>query len=255
MKKYKYTLAILALALATFTSCKKEDPQPTPVTESGSLKISLEHKWVTESANFTLGSEFIHPVTHDTMVFTTLKYYISNIRLKKADGTWWSHPESYFLVDLSTPSSAVLQLTDIPLGQYTDMEYTFGVDSLRNVSGAQTGALAIANNMFWSWNSGYIMLKAEGTSDNSPTGSFAFHLGGFSGANNVVSTHPVAFNISLNIANAHQSEVHMLAYPDKLWVNSGGLSTANAMHMPGAGAKVMANDFAGEGIVFSHIHN
>lgn len=242
------------MAIVALASCKKEDPKPVSAPEKGNVKINLAHHWVTPNANFTLNAEYVHPETEDTMVFTTLKYYVSNFRLKKSDGTWWSHPESYFLVDLSDPSSAMLTLTGVPAGQYTDMEYTFGVDSLRNVSGAQTGALAISNNMFWSWNSGYIMLKAEGTSPNSSTGSFAFHLGGFTGSNNVVSKLQAEFNISLNITDGHQSEVHMLVYPDKLWNASNGLATANAIHMPGAGAKTMANGFAG-GFIFDHIHN
>ncbi len=255
MKTYKNILVIFSLGLTILASCKKEDPEPTFVAaESGIVKVNFAHKWVTESSNFTLNAEYIHPATDDTMVFTTLKYYVSNLKLKKSDGSWWSHPESYFLVDLTNPASAELEMSGVPLGQYTDMEFTLGIDSLRNVSGAQTGALSISNNMFWSWNSGYIMLKAEGTSGNSATGSYAFHLGGFTGANNVVSTRQVAFNISLNVATAHQSEVHMLVYPDMLWANAAGLGTVNAIHMPGANAKVMANDFA-NGIMFSHIHN
>lgn len=250
-------VALLAMVSIAATSCKKDNPTPV-VTETpastGTVAVNLEHKWGTGNANFTLNMDLIHPVTEDTLNFTTMKYYISNFRLKKTDGTWWSHPESYFLVDLSNPSSTMLKLTSVPTGQYTDMEYTFGVDSTRNVSGAQSGALAIANNMFWSWNSGYIMLKAEGTSPNSGTGSYAFHLGGFTGPNKVISTHQVAFNISLNVTNAHQSEVHMIVNPAALWATAPGVSTTNAIHMPGAGAAVMATGFSG-GIIFDHIHN
>ena len=81
---------------------------------------------------------------------------ISNFKLKKSDGTWWIHPESYFLVDLSNDLSTTLDLGSVPSGEYTELSYTIGVDSLRNVSGAQSGALSTTNNMFWSWNTGYI---------------------------------------------------------------------------------------------------
>lgn len=251
-------LAAAAILSLSLNSCKKENPTPepsTPVAETGTLKVNLEHKWGTGNTNFSLNMDLIHPETGDAMNFTTFKYYISNFRLKKSDGTWWSHPESYFLVNLTDPSSAVFNLAGVPVGQYTEMQYTFGVDSTRNVSGAQTGALAIANNMFWSWNSGYIMLKAEGVSANSSTGSFAFHLGGFSGANKVVATTNVEFpNELLNIAKNHTSEVHYTVNPDKLWKTTGSVSGTNTIHMPGAGAKTMASDFVG-GIAFDHIHN
>jgi hypothetical protein len=46
----------------------------------------------------------------------------------------------------------------------------------------------------------------------------------------------------------------MISFPDKLWEMSGSVSTTNTIHMPGAMAKMMANDFS-NGIVFEHVHN
>jgi hypothetical protein len=193
-------------------------------------------------------------MTNDTLTFTTFKYYVSNVKFKKADGTWWIHPDSYFLVDLSQAHGEILSIPNVPTGEYTDMEYTLGVDSLKNVSGAQTGALSVSNNMFWSWNSGYIMLKAEGTSPNSTSGSFSFHLGGFSGSNNVVTVKNVNFTgNSMTISKNNTTEVHMLAYPNLLWSMSPSVNTTNTIHMPGSMAQMMALDFY-NGIVFDHLH-
>jgi hypothetical protein len=253
----KFSMIALAVAGLTFTSCKKEDPIVDAPATTGSVSVNFEHKWVDETANFTLNAEYIHPVTNDTLNFTTMKYYISNLKLKKSDGTWWSHPESYFLVDLENESSTKLLMSNVPVGTYTELSYTFGVDSTRNVSGAQTGALSISNNMFWSWNSGYIFLKAEGTSVNSTSGSYSFHLGGFTGANSALSTKNVVFqsnSTDVIVSGNHESEIHMISFPDKLWEMSGSVSTTNTIHMPGSMAKMMANDFS-NGIVFEHVHN
>ncbi|MCU0495618.1 MAG: hypothetical protein MUD01_28865, partial [Chloroflexaceae bacterium] len=57
-------------------------------------------------ANFSLNNPLIHPMTNDTLTFTTMKYYVSNLKLKLADGSWWVHPESYFLVDASNVASS-----------------------------------------------------------------------------------------------------------------------------------------------------
>ena len=63
-----------------------------------------------------------------------------------------------------------------------------GVDSARNTSGAQLGALDPANSMFWSWNSGYIFVRMEGNSPQStqPYNKLQFHIGGFKGATNCI---------------------------------------------------------------------
>jgi hypothetical protein len=253
----KISIITFAVTCLVFTSCKKDEVTPEPAATSGSVIVKLEHKWVDLATNFTLNMEYIHPVTDDTLNFTTMKYYISNLKLKKSDGTWWTQPESYFLVDLENQSSITLMMSNVPLGTYTELSYTFGVDSTRNVSGAQTGALSIANNMFWSWNSGYIFMKAEGTSANSTSGSYSFHLGGFTGVNNVVSSRNDVFNIQstdLIVSSHHPSEIGLLVFPDKLFNTTGSVNGTNTIHMPGAMAKTMANDFF-NGIVFEHVHN
>lgn len=251
--KNLFISAAFVVAALSMSSCKKDD-DTTPTSTTGTVEINMAHRWGNSTTNFLLNMELVHPMTNDTLTFTTFKYYVSNIKFKKADGTWYTHPESYFLVDLSTSGSEILSIPNVPIGEYTDMEYTMGVDSLRNVAGAQTGALAVSNNMFWSWNSGYIMVKAEGTSPNSGSGSFAFHLGGFMGTNNVVTTNSVNFTgNSLTITGGKTSEVHMIVNPAKLWHSSAPLATSSSIMMPGATAKTMATDFY-NGIMFDHIH-
>lgn len=251
------TMFVLGLIAITFTSCKKEDPiVETPATP-GSVSVNFEHKWIDLATNFELNTEYVNPGTNDTLNFTTMKYYISNLKLKKSDGSWWSQPESYFLVDLELLNSNKLKISNVPTGQYTELSYTFGVDSTRNVSGAQGGALSIANNMFWSWNSGYIFLKAEGISPNSTSGSYSFHLGGFTGLNSVLSTKNVVFlsnSTDLIVAANHESEIGLSVFPDKLWSTVGTVSGTNTIHAGGANAKSMANDFV-NGIVLEHVHN
>ncbi len=66
--------------------------------------------------------------------------------------------------------------------------FLLGVDSLHNVSGAQTDALDPAKDMFWTWNTGYVMAKLEGNSPSSAlvNNKYEFHVGGFSGKYNVL---------------------------------------------------------------------
>ena len=118
--------------------------------------------------------------------FTVSKfnYYISNIRLKKANGSWWKQPNSYYLVQSNKPASQKITIPNVPKGTYNEISFLIGVDEKRNTSGAQEGALDPANGMFWSWNTGYVFLKLEGNTmvnqgGKTITQKFLFHCGGF----------------------------------------------------------------------------
>jgi hypothetical protein len=243
--------AILALTLF-LSSCKKQD-HDNQENGNGQVTINLNHHWGMGTEPFKLDSAYKHPMNGDTMKFIKYNYYISNFKLRKADGTWWIHPESYFLVDLSNQATSTLDLGAIPSGEYTELSYTLGVDSLRNVSGAQSGALSTTNNMFWSWNTGYIMIKAEGLSPQSTSGTFAFHLGGFKGAYNIVKTKAVDFSSNpLTITKDKKSEVHFNVNMAMTWCTSGSCAGTSSVMMPGALAYQMASDFH-NGFVFDYI--
>lgn len=247
MKTKIFILSLLAISLS-ITSCKKKDTS----TGNGTVEVKMSHLWGMSGDEFMLNMAMVHPMNGDTMTFTKLKYYVSNIKLKKADGTWYSQPESYYLVDLSNESSFTFTLSDVPAGDYSDIAYTLGVDSLRNVSGAQTGALSTSNDMFWSWNTGYIMVKAEGTSPQSSNGSFAFHLGGFSGTYNVVTNKTFSFGSnSLTVSKDKTSKAFFTANPAKLF-HADPLSSGTSVMMPGAKAQQMTSNFYSS-FSFDHI--
>jgi hypothetical protein len=251
--KHTLVFSLIILALSVATGCKKKkNDDPSASTDNVLLKI--EHVWQ-DSLAFTLETDFVHPVTGDSLHFTTFRYYLSNIRLKKADGSWWTQPNSYFLLDLSVSGAMpTVLLSDVPYGEYTDIEYVLGVDSTHNVSGAQSGDLSPSLGMFWNWNTGYIMLKAEGLSPEATAGSFAYHLGGFSGPNSVVTTRTHTFTgNSLSVTGNGLCQIHLSASPETLWSTIGSVSTLSGIHMPGANAKTVADDFYGS-FEFEHIH-
>jgi hypothetical protein len=250
----KSFISMGAIAVALMLAACKKDETTTTAATTNSLTLNFEHVWGTDSSEFALGTDLVHPVTGDSLNFTTLKYYVSNIRLKKLDGSYWTQSDSYYLVDLSTTDGGMLTLTGVPVGEYTEIEYTLGVDSTHNVSGAQSGALSTSYGMFWSWNTGYIMTKAEGTTPDNSGGSFSYHLGGFSGTNNVVTVKTHAFTgNNLNITATNEPAIHLIARPETLWSTIGSVSGTATVHMPGATAKTIADDFNAS-FNFEHIH-
>ena len=252
----KITLAAIAAVLLGASACREKNNEPVPIS-NGSLTMKFEHTWGSSQA-WEPNKTFVHARTNDTLTFTMLKYYISNIRLQKSDETWWSQPNSYYLVDASTNASPTITITDVPGTEYIAMQYTIGVDSARNVSGAQTGALSVINGMFWDWNTGYIMAKAEGTSPNANTVSktFAIHLGGFAGPNKVVTTKNIDFRAEANryvaIGDVYNPTMTVKVDVASLWKTSPGVGTISTLHMEGPQAATFGKDFFGS-FSFSNI--
>lgn len=258
MKTLKiFFMALLAMSVLSLNSCDSDDDEVSepPSAELGQMKIKFDHVWGPTLAPFELNQEYSHPGTGEDITFTKLRYYISNVVLQNSNGSEWAAPESYYIVD-AMESDPYISITGVPSGSYTGISYLVGVDSTRNVSGAQTGALDPAENMFWSWNTGYIFIKAEGTSPQAGSGSvFSYHLGGFSGPTSALFQNNHQFtNATLDVAVNANPEVHLFVNAARFWHGGISLQDVYAVHMPSSGASNLAANFTG-GFQFDHIHN
>ena len=119
-----------------------------------------------------------------------------------------------------------------------------------NTSGAQTGALDPMNDMFWTWNSGYVMQKLEGTSPQSSVvnNKMEYHIGGFSGAYSVLNYLMLTFpkDKILQIRKGKTSTVIINVDVDKFW-DAGTLikiSDIPVCTSPGVLAKQIAGNFS-----------
>jgi hypothetical protein len=178
-----------ALPVLLLFSCTKELSHQST---SGKAEIIISN--VVDGQSLQFGVAYTNNFGEDYTV-SKLKYYISNISLIDSFGNSHYVNDSYFLVDQSDPSSFKLNFQS-DIGRYKAVQFLIGVDSIRNVSGAQTGALDPAKEMFWTWNSGYIMAKLEGTSSlsNLPDNRIEYHIGGFHGENKVLRTVALPFD-------------------------------------------------------------
>ncbi|OJJ20832.1 hypothetical protein BKI52_09625 [marine bacterium AO1-C] len=153
-----------------------------PKNTQNQLKIHFKH--LVGNQALVLNDTYYTNIHGEKFNVTKFNYYISNIRLKKANGQWWKQPNSYYLVQSNQPASQVLTIPNIPKGEYKEISFLIGVDEKRNTSGVQEGALDPANGMFWSWNTGYVFLKLEGQTlvpnqGKTTAKKFRFHSGGF----------------------------------------------------------------------------
>ncbi len=182
-------VAFTAIVLVAASCKKKDDPAPGPDNNNTNNNTTSVGEVGFEFTNYVGNNQlaintdtYVTPA-NDSFIVTKFNYYISNIHIVKSDGTEYIEPESYHLVQHNLASSKHFHLANVPAGTYTAVSFLIGVDSARNESGAQTGALDPINGMFWTWNTGYIMAKLEGTSPQSMGSgkSFTYHIGGYKG--------------------------------------------------------------------------
>lgn len=179
---------LLALPLLLLLSCQKE--VANSFSQGG---LSLRFNNLMNGDSLRYNTPYANRSGEDFIV-TRFKYYISNIALVDTAGAPHKIPDTYFLVDQGDPSSLQLNMK-ADEGRYRALQFLVGVDSLRNVSGAQTGALDPTRDMFWTWSTGYIMAKLEGTSSLStaPDNRIEYHIGGFKGPNSALRTVTLPF--------------------------------------------------------------
>jgi len=124
----------------------------------------------------------------DSVQITALRFYISNIELMHQNKSVWKDPMQFHLMDAFNEKTLSV---NIPSNiSYTKLKFNLGIDSATNVSGALGGDLDPTKGMYWTWQSGYINFKLEGTSNICKTrhNEFQFHLGGYQYPNNNLQT-------------------------------------------------------------------
>lgn len=243
MKNRLLPLFALLAVIFSFTTSSKTFTIPE---KTGTVKITFINTVKGKPVQLNETS-YTNPFAEQYSI-SRFKYYISNIALAFPDGVF-KEIDSYHLIDESKPASLSFSfITNV--NSYHSVLFMLGVDSLKNVSGAQTGPLDPLNDMFWTWNSGYVMAKMEGNSPQSKVvnNKVEFHIGGFSGANNVLKKLMLNFpaGMLLYIGEGRTSEIVIEADFDKWWQGPNDLKIADnpVCSTPGELAKKFADNYS-----------
>ena len=113
----------------------------------------------------------------DTLTVNTLRFYITHLSVEFADGHAVRDTNAR-LLDFSETSAVEIAYEEAGDRSVRSVEFDLGVDSATNVAGVQGDALDPTNGMYWTWQSGYINFKIEGTGPHRPKG-FEYHIGGY----------------------------------------------------------------------------
>ncbi len=268
MKHAMFTITALII-LMSLQSCKK-DGNDGESNSRAKATLSIEFDNIVGGQNLQLNTGTYINITGESYSVSLLQYFISNISVKKADGTIYTVPQdsSYFLIKESDPTTRFAKV-QVPEGEYTSITFVLGVDSLRSIMdiSKRTGALepsgGMESGMYWGWNSGYIFFKMEGISPQAPvdpTGQnkFRYHIGGFGGysAPTINNIRTITIDLSAGgvakVRTGRQSNVHLMVDVAKVFNGSTPVSiAANSTVMFSAYSVHIANNFNG---MFRHDH-
>ena len=259
-----YTL----LSVMLLSCSKSNDHQP--FTDTAKATLSIEFNNVVGTDSLVLGAGNYRNSSGEVFSVSLLQYFISNISVRKADGTIFTVPQdsSYFLIKAQEPSTRFARVS-VPEGDYVAISFLLGIDSLRNTAdiSKRTGVLEPAgdmeNGMYWGWNSGYIFFKMEGISGQAPMDpsgqhKFRYHIGGFGGYSAPTINNIRKVTIDLTPAGkavvraGGKSNVCLMVDVARMFDGLSRVSIAsNPTVMFGAYSASIANNFPG---MFRHSH-
>lgn len=265
MKKHIFVISILGLIIISCKKDKTDDHVHPPVEEKATVEVHLENR--VGSLGFFLNENYV-TAQGDTVKFTTFKYYVSNFEFIKADGSVYTVPKDscYFLVKADDSESQELVIKDLPAGDYKGIRFIIGVDSLKSAAPVdqRTGALDVtgaAADMYWSWNTGYIFVKAEGTSPQSADSlkRFKYHIGLFGGyssptINNIKKVELLFGGTNHRFDASAKKSIHCYVNPLELFTTPHAIRlNESPIIMASPSSANIADNYA-DMIKFDHIH-
>lgn len=217
-RAYAPWCGIWFLLAAMFTTSLQSKAQVKGVNETMGSTVTIKFTHTVKGNPLVLDDSSYTNPSGETYTVHKLKYYVGQLQFfnsaDKAVGI-----KGYFLINHSADSSCSIRLV-LPEGDYNSLQFLIGVDSAMNSAGAQTGALDPLNDMYWTWQSGYIMQKLEGTSpqSNVVNNKIEYHLGGYAGANSTQRLVKFEFAKERLISRPGGSSiVRITADLDKFW--------------------------------------
>jgi len=179
MTKNMKFVALLAIAsVFASTGC-------TDDVASGTLQLKLEETVGQE--DFVFDQLVYDAAAGHTYSAITLKYYLSRIQIKSKDGALLNLTDVIYR-DARDVETQIFSFGEIPNGEYTSLEFVFGLDEEMNVDG---GLENTVENINMEWpipgDQGYHYMKFEGkynVYDTAEIRSYNLHLGATKGNQN-----------------------------------------------------------------------
>jgi hypothetical protein len=207
-------------------------------------QVTIKFNAVANGKKLVLNDSSYTNAFNESYQVSRLKYYISNIALHAYDGVFF-----YDIPTLMEAGGADSIIIPLQPGNYYSIEFSLGVDSGLNCSGAQAGALDPLNGMFWTWNSGYIFFKLEGYSSASTADlqRIEQHVGGYRYPNNASRKITLKIPGPLKVEKNSRHTISINLNLDNYWKGKNDIKIADQalLMTPGGLAIKAAGNFEG----------
>lgn len=171
--------SILALAsIVLLGSCEKDEATAEP------QQLQMKFDNMVGDEDFQLQKNYL--INDRNYKFENFRYWISNIRLQKEDGSWYTISNSYYLIEetgtidiqegkfkYAARKREDIILRDIQQGRYKTIEFGIGVDKEKNdnlsITAGELSQLNGMTNVSWMWHTSYVFSSLNGMIENSTT--------------------------------------------------------------------------------------
>ncbi len=167
----------LVLVIGISVSCKKN-----PATKNdtyGAVRMNIRHS--------ISGNDFVKDtlqyanVAGNRYLISEIQWFLSNVIFEKSDGTLVKsgQSEDIYYVDTDIPENCSVLISNLPVGDYKSIQFTFGLDEITNTSFRFVNPPE--SFMFWPEYLGggyhYMKLNGKWLNTNDELAPFNFHLG------------------------------------------------------------------------------
>lgn len=135
-----------------------------PTASANSLSVSVRHTFNGEPLQ--LNSLRYQSAASETLSITRVSYLLSGFALQRADGSWFELTNQIAWLDAENDRTS-FHLDSIPAEAFSSIRFQIGPDTQDNHAdiagfGAAHPLNPNLNNLYWSWQGGFIFLALEG---------------------------------------------------------------------------------------------
>lgn len=257
-------LAWAFLLCISFMACSPDDKEDI-AGNTGTLDLKFDNG--VGNQDFIFGTTY-NKSNGESYKLTTLKYIISNVRVKDSKGNLFTYPtaDNVFIIDEANANNAgaiIITLQNVPSADYTQIIFGIGIDHARFLLGAegQGDFLLEADEagMLWSWATGYRFLRLDGTYSSTTVTdeALAIHMGSVGTSLDNYREVTLPFPNSVRVRENSHPQAHIKADISKVFDGETSINFSDGydqVHTSAETTPIIADNLKG---IFEvhHVHN